>query len=481
MLNMVVVTLLTMSCMLGACGNFIVVTVIVFSSQLHTPTNWYLANMSVCNIIISIVSLPLYIAFNIIQKDWPLGCLACRILLVSGEPSTSILPVEFLTGVCVFTHAGVAVTRYVTVRKLLHRRTTGEPTNWLKVPIMLTWMVSFLLISVPLYGALGTFNVTPHTSGRCCDITWYYRHSKYVYHASTFILTYIIPMLLTGLTHIKIHNMLKKQPSKSMTSRRRHPYREEANGVLVTAYVVFAATTFPLQVFALFIGLDLMEYNEMVRNITHVLVLVFHVHLVTTPLIIVTHIGSKLRSHIYNSPLWTCCLGDGGFDVIRTRLKGFGEKCKQTLNSSQSSSIRSQLTGLGTPTSTRVSIIETLKHGIKFHMETDGNTVVPQDSYSNNEQLNSSKNKPDSNNNTNASTKNTNKIIYSPSIKQEFAIVSHLNQNLAGNNFIISDEYLCDEFSDITAYYDDGSLMYIYDKVVGVVSLTHDDGRETCI
>lgn len=457
-LDVLVILVNTITCVGGFWGNFVLASVIIKRKKLHTPTNWFVFNLAISDLFIIVITIPLWIMVP--KISWPFGEIGCKYL---------IMPVmEHLTGVCVLTHTAVGVARYVIVKNSKTRQSITDVQ--VKVTIASIWIISFLFLSAPLMGLFGEFHyIRNSTTGFArCYLLWKNDQLRYSYRILTFTLTYVFPMVATGLSYVKIHQLVSKtleklngQVSAAMfTTRQRQT--SQMNTILMTMYVLFAFTTLPLQLFFFLHAFYVIPRDTKWAPLTmDGLFILFYAQVVINPLVLF-HMGENYRKEIYKLKL-CCCYNDN----TNTRLRNFSAKVKDNFQAVgsriQKSRAMTGSTKLGefsgrmrlTSVDDRPPTIAESEKKKKKQNYIEKEKEVNGDMY-------------DTNGSTSPKYAPNNQHIYSA-----------INDNLIDNDEL--SELVYDEVKGMNAYYDDGTLMYIYDKSIGCVSLAHDNGRETSI
>ena len=230
----------------GLMANLLLVLVIGRREKVKTATNWLVVHLAVSDLVIILITLPLT---NIIPfTSWPFGEFGCKFLVMPT--------LETFAGVCVLTHAGVALMRYYLVSRPLNA-TIGKRRA--SIIILLIWLIPYLVMSVTLMGILGRgkFYVTRSGVKRCKLLFWN-RASRIIYHILVFSLTYTIPMIATGFAYIRIHLQVQKNMrgigdhlNRRMLIQREKQSRK-MNQAFTVMYMFFGLTTLPAQLLPFF-------------------------------------------------------------------------------------------------------------------------------------------------------------------------------------------------------------------------------------
>lgn len=119
-------------CMLGLCGNGLVIFCTVFLTQYRTCTDVYVTNLAIADFIF-VATMPFW-AFDLIESEWKFGLYACKILSFTTylNMSSSIL---LLTA--------MAIDRYLAVVNAINSRPYRTVRNSLLMSV-LVWVVSIV-------------------------------------------------------------------------------------------------------------------------------------------------------------------------------------------------------------------------------------------------------------------------------------------------------------------------------------------------
>ena len=257
-------------CAFGFLGNVTIATIIVRRKKMQTPTNWFIFNLTICDLVISTTTIP----STLIISDavtFPFGQIGCEYL---------VMPVfEHFASVSVLTHTAISFAQYTAIsRSVLQRFIRAK---FVATTIVIIWLVSFLVLSVTMMGPLGYFELV--SSNSTTDVTseltlngtvqlhrnltrstienfhcrrgWVSNNHKYAYRIIVFTLTYVLPMLLTGFSYYKIHVVVRDSLNRvnslltEAMLRNRSRKLHQMNTALTAMYAAFAFLTLPLQVF----------------------------------------------------------------------------------------------------------------------------------------------------------------------------------------------------------------------------------------
>ena len=124
-------TLLFLVCLTGICGNFLVILAIAKTSSLRTTSNYYIASLSLQNLLLSVFIIA-FVPAVAIHGSWTSGDAACQFL--------GFVTAMLATG-SIYSMALIAINRYfIMLKSNLHRKYF---TKWnVAVSIAISWILS---------------------------------------------------------------------------------------------------------------------------------------------------------------------------------------------------------------------------------------------------------------------------------------------------------------------------------------------------
>lgn len=253
-------TLQVLVASVGVTGNVIVCIVITFQPQMYTVVNYFIRNLAIADLGILLMSFPLAVIKEQDPYHWPLGEPFCRYV--------SPLPDVFF-GVSIWSITLIAVDRYkAIVRGTLPKRGSAvfKSARWM---VACVWVLSFLVISLPLYFVVDFINYQPAFDMVDCTPEWPNSEAgdemQQIYNIALIILLYVLPLVIIASTFRSISNKLRASSDfnkaireeygmadeQSTRKRLRERQNKKAKKLLTPVVVVFAITMFPLNVFRL--------------------------------------------------------------------------------------------------------------------------------------------------------------------------------------------------------------------------------------
>ncbi|XP_031685980.1 neuropeptide Y receptor type 1-like [Oncorhynchus kisutch] len=232
----------------GLIGNTCLVFVITRQKEMRNVTNIFIANLSISDILMCIVCLPVTIIYTLMDR-WILGEALCKV-----TPFVQCISVT----VSIFTLVLIAMERH---QLIIH------PTGWKPMvrhsylAVAITWLVAcfislpFLFFNVldnsPFQNMSLPFNL--FTDHLICMERWPSEHNRLAYTTSLLLFQYCLPLILILVCYLRIFLRLRQR--KYMVERARDNCQKKAKGskrinaMLSSIVVVFALCWLPLNIF----------------------------------------------------------------------------------------------------------------------------------------------------------------------------------------------------------------------------------------
>ncbi|XP_070539590.1 prolactin-releasing peptide receptor-like [Ptychodera flava] len=231
----------TVIIILGVFGNIMVCIAVKRNRSLHTPTYVFICNLSVSDVAVCLLCLPLTLVYTL-TDTWLFGKFLCY--TVTPLQAISVL-------VSTLTMTAIAVDRYNLVMYPLKKRITLLQSG---AVIVLIWMFS-LGLSVPLifyrlYEELSYPDLNLHSI--LCTESWPSAKSKQSYTLTIFSFQYALPIFFIATSYarvwVKLRNrvmpgVLTSEQIQSDTVR-----RQKTNKMLMAVVAVFGVCWLPLNV-----------------------------------------------------------------------------------------------------------------------------------------------------------------------------------------------------------------------------------------
>ncbi|ESO82637.1 hypothetical protein LOTGIDRAFT_108855 [Lottia gigantea] len=238
----------------GIFGNVLVCIVIFRNTELRSSRNLLILNLSVCDIFMDLVCMPLSLV-RLTLKNWPLGEFLCRII-----PSMQTVDVFVST----FTILAIAIDRYHAIVRASREKRKSRKNIYVIVGI---WIVS-LLFSTPmlLFHQVETVDVMDFTM---CVENWPNTAFRGTFGVIVMVVQYLSPTLVISCLHARIchflHARIEENPvtltemNRAVRDMRRH----RRNLFLLTAITItFASTWLPLTVLNIAADFDHNFFDE---------------------------------------------------------------------------------------------------------------------------------------------------------------------------------------------------------------------------
>ncbi|CAN8002442.1 unnamed protein product [Ixodes hexagonus] len=211
-------------CLIGLCGNSLVLYVVLRFSKMQTVTNMYIFNLALADEMF-LVGLPFFIA-TMVFKYWPFGAAMCKVYMTT----TSIN--QFTSSLLLTV---MSADRYVAVCHPISSPRYRTPFI-AKFVCLTAWTVSALLM-VPVYMYASVVDVGPIKS---CTIVWPESpamNGQAAFTLYSFTLGFAIPLLLILLFYVLVILRLSRVGPRS---RHRAKHRKVTYLVLtvITVYVI---------------------------------------------------------------------------------------------------------------------------------------------------------------------------------------------------------------------------------------------------
>lgn len=122
----------------GVCANMLVCFVVARKSQMHTPRNLYIVNLSISDMSMCVICMP-FTLISILRREWRLGSLLCK--LVPVLEGTNIM-------ISIGTITMIALDRYFTI---VRRHDSVSTRSSVIACIICVWIFSIVATSPLAY------------------------------------------------------------------------------------------------------------------------------------------------------------------------------------------------------------------------------------------------------------------------------------------------------------------------------------------
>ncbi|XP_036373164.1 neuropeptide Y receptor type 1 [Megalops cyprinoides] len=249
--------------LLGVIGNLALIIIIVRQKEMHNVTNILIANLSVSDLLVSVMCLPFTLVYTFMDH-WVFGEAMCKL---------NSMVQCFSVSVSIFSLVLIAVERH----QLIVNPRGWRPSNLhAYVGIAVIWALAictalpFMLFSLVTDAPL---KLLPHFheqySGKVvCMENWPSRTFKLTYTTCMLFIQYIGPLCFIFICYLKIYARLKRRNNmmdKIRESKYRSSETKRINVMLFSIVVAFAVCWLPLNIFNAVIDWN----HEAVMNCNH--------------------------------------------------------------------------------------------------------------------------------------------------------------------------------------------------------------------
>ncbi|KAJ8399282.1 hypothetical protein AAFF_G00413200 [Aldrovandia affinis] len=249
--------------LLGVLGNLALILVIARQKEMHNVTNVLIVNLSVSDLLMSVVCLPFTFVYTFMDH-WVFGEAMCKLNGMAQCVSVSV---------SVFSLVLIAVERH----QLIVNPRGWRPGNLhAYVGIGLIWTLAVgTSLPLTLFSLVtdGPLKLLPHFqeqySGKVvCVENWPSRTFKLAYATCMLVMQYVGPLCFIFICYLKIYVRLKKRSStmdKKRESKHRSSETKRINVMLFSIVVAFAVCWLPLNIFNAVIDWN----HEVAMNCNH--------------------------------------------------------------------------------------------------------------------------------------------------------------------------------------------------------------------
>jgi len=198
---------------MGLVGNAVVSFVISRQRKFCSGLKLFIRNLAFADIGILLISFPIAVVKEQLPFYWPFG----RVICLYFYPLA-----EVFHGVAVWSITAIAIERYRKITTIkAARKTTYISTKSLKWGLLAIWLISFLVVSLPLLFVMDFVEYNKDTSTEIfCVVAWSHTiHSIYV--ISLTIFWYLLPLVIIVFTYVKISREIQQSNEFHKTSIRR--------------------------------------------------------------------------------------------------------------------------------------------------------------------------------------------------------------------------------------------------------------------
>lgn len=198
---------------MGLVGNTVVSFVISRQHRFRSGLKLFIRNLAFADIGILAISFPIAVVKEQLPFYWPFG----RVICLYFYPLA-----EVFHGVSVWSITAIAIERYRKITTIKGaRNSTYISTKSLNWGLLAIWLISFLVVSLPLLFVMDFMENNTETSTEIfCVVAWSHTiHSIYI--ISLAIFWYLLPLVIIVFTYVKISREIQQSNEFHKTSIRR--------------------------------------------------------------------------------------------------------------------------------------------------------------------------------------------------------------------------------------------------------------------
>jgi heme/copper-type cytochrome/quinol oxidase subunit 2 len=214
-------------CLVGLCGNSLVIYVVLRFSKMQTVTNMYIFNLALADEMF-LIGLP-FLIVTVVFKYWPFGSIMCKIYMTTTSVN------QFTSSLLLTV---MSADRYVAVCHPISSPRYRTPFI-AKFICMTAWSVSVLLM-VPIFMYANTLT---HGNSTHCNIYWpenEIMNGQKAFTLYSFTLGFFIPCVLILLFYFLVICKLRTVGPKNKSKEKKKSHRKVTYLVLtvITVYVL---------------------------------------------------------------------------------------------------------------------------------------------------------------------------------------------------------------------------------------------------
>ncbi|XP_070063033.1 RYamide receptor isoform X1 [Drosophila virilis] len=230
-------------------GNGIVCYIVQSTPRMRTVTNYFIANLALGDILMSLFCVPSSFISQYILNYWPFGIVLCH--FVNYSQVVSVL-------VSAYTLVAISIDRYIAIMWPLRPRITKR---YAKFIIAGVWFIALATaFPIPVVSRLMVPSSIWHE--KCekyiCREVWPSTEQDYYYTLALFTLQFIVPLLVLIFTYTRIAIAVwgKRPPGEAENSRDQRMARSKRKMIkmMLTVVIVFTSCWLPFNILQLMLN-----------------------------------------------------------------------------------------------------------------------------------------------------------------------------------------------------------------------------------
>lgn len=196
--NILLIVLYSAIFLLGLFGNVFVIVAIVKFKSLRTLTNYFLLNLTIGDILVILVCIPVTLGSNLYKK-WVYGEFLCKLTpFIQGSA----------VGVSVLSLLSISISRYFAIYKPLSAKIIFSKRN-VRIMLVIIWVISFASLSPLLFvNSVKTYVVYDYFESQFCEEVWTEHKDKNIYNIFIFCILFVWPFILMTIAYAVIGHTL---------------------------------------------------------------------------------------------------------------------------------------------------------------------------------------------------------------------------------------------------------------------------------
>ncbi|XP_064627956.1 neuropeptide SIFamide receptor-like [Lineus longissimus] len=245
---------------LAVVGNSLVVSVVYKNPRMHTVTNYFIVNLAIADMLVSVIVLPITLLSNLMY-GWRFGAVTCKVIpYLQGT----------VVSASVNTLAAIAVDRYLAICHTLKCKVSRGTAKFV---ILFIWMISaIIMIPWALFYQHKSVQIKNVTLYYCAEIWKNEEDKKSFFLGAIFLTCYTIPLILITVCYSLIGLKVWNRDPPGVHTRNGVVYRSKIKVVkmLLVVVILFAFSWLPLYAIRvrIFFGPEFDKYtSDIVLNI----------------------------------------------------------------------------------------------------------------------------------------------------------------------------------------------------------------------